>query len=73
MSLKKFDQFEPKGLNEDYQNPDEFEHVDDIDVSLTSMRKALRVSIGSASVELNKEQAVEIYGAIEKAIKLMPR
>jgi hypothetical protein len=62
----------PINANEsNYQDPTEFENVDGIDVSLTMLRKALKISIGDSHVELSKDDAIEIMQAIEKAVRRM--
>jgi len=66
------DRFNTFTLNEfDYKDPDNFENVEKIDVSLTNMRKAVLIKIGKEEAELTKEEAVQIIAAIQKAVKLM--
>ena len=67
-NIKNFDEFP---INEDYQDPSTFEDVPGIDVSLTNMRKKLRINIRSEEVNLTKEEALQIIDAIDKAIKRM--
>ena len=71
MSLTKFKNFGEKIEEFDYHNPDEFEHIDGIDVSLTDMRKAVKINVGGSDIELNKDQASEFMSALGNAIKLM--
>ena len=57
--------------NFDYKNPDDFEDVEGIDISMTNMRKAVKVKVGSEEIELNKDEAKKIIAALENAIRLM--
>ena len=59
-------------VNEDnYKDPSTFEDVKGIDVSLTDLRKKMKISVGESSVELSKDEAEKILGAIDTAIKRM--
>lgn len=69
--MKNLKLYEDHANESDYQNPETFEDVDGIDVSLTPMRKAVKIAIGGEAVELSKEDAQKIMGALENATRRM--
>ena len=56
---------------DDYKNPETFENVPGINVSLTDLRKKVLIQIGDSKVELSKDEAEQIIAAIEKAVTRM--
>jgi hypothetical protein len=58
--------------NRNYEKPETFENVSGIDISLTPMRKLLKIKVGAEEVDLSKADAEKILFAIEKAIEIMP-
>jgi len=56
---------------DDYRDPNTFEKVPGIDVSLTDLRKKMKIAIGDQTVELTREQAQELIDGMELAISRM--